>query len=48
VTETLSSTQVSELTAHYTYGTWRRQKGWAPLHVVDAEDCHFVDANGKK
>ena len=48
MTPTLSSTQVSELTAHYTYGTWRRQKGWAPLHVVDAEDCHFVDANGKK
>lgn len=46
--ETLSSSQVKELTAQYTYGTWRRQKGWAPMHVVDAEDCHFVDADGKK
>jgi taurine--2-oxoglutarate transaminase len=46
--ETLSSTQVKELTTHYTYGTWRRQKGWTPLHIVDAEDCHFVDADGKK
>jgi len=44
----LSSPQVKELTTHYTYGTWRRQKGWAPLHVVDAEDCHFVDADGKR
>jgi taurine---2-oxoglutarate transaminase len=48
MTETLTSAQVKELTAHYTYGTWRRQKGWTPLHVVDAEDCHFVDADGKK
>src|ERR1700747_498012 len=46
--ETLTSSQVRELTTKYTYGTWRRQKGWAPLHVVDAEDCHFVDADGKR
>jgi taurine--2-oxoglutarate transaminase len=46
--ETLSSSQVKSFTAHYTYGTWRRQKGWAPLHVVDAEDCHFTDGDGKK
>ena len=39
---------VSEITAKYTYGTWRYQKGWKPLHVVDAQDCHFVDASGKK
>jgi taurine--2-oxoglutarate transaminase len=48
MTETLTSSQVRELTRHYTYGTWRRQKGWAPLYVVDAEDCHFTDADGKK
>ena len=42
------SAKVSELTAKYTYGTWRRQKGWKPLHVVDAEDCYFTDAAGKK
>ena len=47
-THTLSSSQVKELTAHYTYGTWRRQKGWVPMHIVDAEDCHFVDADGKR
>jgi taurine--2-oxoglutarate transaminase len=44
----LSSTQVTELTAQLTYGTWRRQKGWKPLHVVDAEGCYFVDVTGKK
>ena len=46
--ETLSSSEISELTSRYTYGTWRRQKGWAPVQIVDAEDCHFVDADGKK
>ena len=44
----LSSSQIKELTAQYTYGTWRRQKGWAPLAIVDAEDCHFIDADGKR
>jgi taurine--2-oxoglutarate transaminase len=37
-----------DITASYTYGTWRAQKGWKPLHVVDAEGCYFYDANGKK
>ncbi len=48
MTESLSSSQVRELTSKYTYGTWRRQKGWNPLQIVDAEDCHFVDADGKR
>ncbi|MBI3194534.1 MAG: aminotransferase class III-fold pyridoxal phosphate-dependent enzyme [Ignavibacteriae bacterium] len=39
---------VSEITAKYTYGTWRFQKGWKPLHVVDGEGCYFIDANGKR
>lgn len=39
---------VSELTARYTYGTWRYQKGWKPLHIVDAEGCFFTDAAGKR
>jgi taurine---2-oxoglutarate transaminase len=46
--ETLSSSQITDLTARYTYGTWRRQKGWVPLHIVDAEDCHFTDAQGNR
>lgn len=44
----LTSAQVKDLTARYTYGTWRRQKGWTPLHIVDAEDCYFTDSDGKK
>jgi taurine---2-oxoglutarate transaminase len=48
MTEQLASSQVRELTSKYTYGTWRRQQGWNPLHVVDAEGCYFFDADGKK
>ena len=48
LTESLSTSEVKELTKKYTYGTWRRQKGWKPLHVVDAEGCYFTDADGKK
>ena len=44
----LTSQEISELTAAYTYGTWRFQKGWKPLHIVDAEGCYFVDAHGKR
>lgn len=39
---------ISETTARLTYGTWRFQKGWKPLHVVDAEGCYFTDAQGKR
>jgi len=44
----LSSQEVIEITARNTYGTWRFQKGWKPLHIVDAEGCYFTDAAGKK
>ena len=40
--------QTSETTAKLTYGTWRFQKNWKPLHVVDAEGCYFTDSDGKK
>lgn len=40
--------EVVEITAKYTYGTWRFQRGWKPMHVVDAEGCYFTDVNGKK
>lgn len=39
---------ISELTARHTYGTWRAQRGWKPLHVTKAEGCHFWDASGKR
>ena len=44
----MSPSQVKEVTTQFTYGTWRRQKGWSPLQVVDAEGCYFTDASGKK
>jgi taurine---2-oxoglutarate transaminase len=44
----MAAENVSETTARYTYGTWRYQKGWAPLHVVKAAGCHFWDASGKR
>jgi len=44
----LQSLSVSDLTSRLTYGTWRFQKNWKPIHVVDAEGCFFTDAGGKK
>lgn len=40
--------EVQDLTVQHTYGTWRFQKGWKPLHVVDAEGSTFTDAAGKR
>lgn len=39
---------VSEITSKHTYGTWRKQAGWKPLHVVDAEGSTFTDVSGRK
>ena len=39
---------VTQTTARYTYGTWRAQRGWAPVHVTRAEGCYFWDAGGKR
>ena len=39
---------ISELTARYTYGTWRAQRGWKPIHVTKAEGSYFWDASGKR
>ncbi|HKJ81193.1 MAG TPA: aspartate aminotransferase family protein [Ignavibacteriaceae bacterium] len=44
----MTSEQIVEFTSKHTYGTWRYQKGWKPLHIVDAEGCYFTDASGKK
>jgi taurine--2-oxoglutarate transaminase len=39
---------ISEVTARYTYGTWRYQRGWKPLTVTRAEASSFWDASGKR
>lgn len=46
--QSLSSQEITDITSKHTYGTWRYQKGWAPLHVADAEGCYFIDGAGKK
>jgi taurine--2-oxoglutarate transaminase len=48
MSESLTSAQVVESTKRLNYGTWRFQKSWNPLHVVDAEGCYFIDAAGKR
>jgi taurine---2-oxoglutarate transaminase len=45
---TTKNDDIRELSARHTYGTWRRQKGFNPLHVVSAEGCFFTDSSGKK
>ena len=47
-TNHLSSDDVVRITRETNYGTWRFQKGWTPLHIVDAEGCYIVDSNGKR
>src|SRR5271154_1992416 len=44
----MSSQEVVEWTKKLNYGTWKYQKSWNPLHVVDAEGCYFTDAHGKR
>ena len=39
---------VSAVTARYTYGTWRYQRGWKPLAVARAEGCYFWDTAGNR
>src|SRR6266536_911223 len=42
------SQEVVDSTRKLNFGTWRFQKNWVPLHIVDAEGCHFIDASGKR
>ena len=48
MSDALSSAQVVDATKSLNYGTWRFQKNWNPLHVVDAEGCYFIDSSGKR
>src|SRR5215468_11759887 len=45
---TMTPLSVAETTKRLNYGTWRFQKSWNPPHVVDAEGCYFVTADGKR
>src|ERR1700693_3058972 len=44
----LTSQEVVDTTRQLNYGTWRRQRNWSPLHIVDAEDCEFIDSSGRR
>jgi taurine---2-oxoglutarate transaminase len=48
MTKPAVSPDIIETTRKYNYGTWRFQKSWNPLHIVDAEGCYFTDASGKR
>src|SRR5438552_4270956 len=48
MSDSLTSAQIVESTKRLNYGTWRFQKSWNPLHVVDADGCYFIDAAGKR
>ncbi len=45
---TMTTQEVVEWTKKLNYGTWKYQKTWTPLHIVDAEGCYFTDGNGKR
>ncbi len=47
-TTELTSEEVVRITRETNYGTWRFQKGWNPLHIVDSNGCYIIDANGKR
>ena len=46
--EVMTTEEVVAVTRKLNYGTWRYQKTWKPMHVVDAEGCYFIDAAGKR
>ena len=45
---TMTTQEVVEWTKKLNYGTWKYQKSWNPMHIVDAEGCYFTDGNGKR
>ncbi len=47
-TPELTSQQITQITRQTNYGTWRFQKTWKPLHIVDADGCWFTDGAGKR
>ena len=44
----MSTDEVRDISGKHTYGTWRRQKGFNPLNIVDAEGSYFTDSSGKR
>ncbi len=44
----LTSAEVVDITRRTNYGTWRFQRSWNPIHIVDAQDCTITDGAGKQ
>jgi taurine--2-oxoglutarate transaminase len=44
----LTTQEIVDWTKKLNYGTWRYQKSWTPMHIVDAEGCYFTDGSGKR
>ncbi len=44
----LTSKEVVDTVRSTNFGTWRFQKSWNPMHIVDAKDCTITDGNGKE
>ena len=44
----LTTQEVVAITKETNFGTWRYQRAWNPLHIVDAQDCTITDAAGKQ
>ena len=45
---TLTTQEVVAITRETNFGTWRFQRAWNPLHIVDAKDCTITDGAGKQ
>ena len=41
-------TDSSKVVSRHLYGTWRYQRGWNPINIVDANGCYFTDSYGRK
>ncbi len=48
IQSSIEKIDASKLVREHTYGTWRFQRGWDPINVIDAEGCYFFDSAGKK
>ena len=44
----LTTQEVVAITKETNFGTWRYQRAWNPLHIVDAKDCTITDGAGKQ
>jgi taurine--2-oxoglutarate transaminase len=44
----MTTEEIRDITRKHNYGTWRYQKDWNPIQMVDAQDSHIIDGNGKR